>query len=71
MKDGIKFVIRELKGVYVKRLGKVYEVDWQGNEYFVSGLAESLSECAWSIGHLATDDMCEGYRTKQEIEGGR
>ena len=46
MKDGIKFVIRELKGVYVKRLGKVFEIDWQGNEYFVPGLAESLSERA-------------------------
>ncbi len=71
MKDGIKFVIRELKGVYVKRLGKVFEIDWQGNEYFVPGLAESLSERAWSIERLATDDLCEGYRTKQEIEGGK
>lgn len=68
MKDGIKFVIRELKGVYVKREGKVYEVDWQGNEYFVPGLAISLMEGVWTIERLASDDLSEGYRTKYEIE---
>lgn len=68
MKDGIKFVIRELKGVYVKIEGKVYEVDWEGNKHFVPGLSESLLEHVWEIERLASDDLSEGYRTKYEIE---
>lgn len=69
MKDNVKFTIRELKGVYVKRLNKVYEVDWKGNEYFVPGLTESLSNRAWNIENQVGDTPHEGYRTKQEIEG--
>lgn len=70
MEEGIKFTIRELKGVYVKRLDKVYEVDWQGNEYFVPGLAENLSKRIWKIELTEPKDTIVGYRSKSDIEGG-
>lgn len=69
MKDGVKFTIRELKGVYVKHNNKVYEVDFLGEEYYVPGLAESLSKRLWNA--INTDEFIQinGYRSKSDIEG--
>lgn len=70
MKEGIKFTIRELSGVYVKRLSKVYEVDYQGDEYYVPGLAENLAERVWNVELTEPKDTIVGYRSKSDIKGG-